>query len=88
MNSDGDDEADRAAGLLEGLGVAAVRARHAVGDVHQAEHAEQQRRPADDLPAGRAVALGVAQVAPGDEAQQQRHEPAEQADRAVRRRCG
>ena len=57
--------------------------RHAVGDVHQAEHAEQQRRPADDLPAGGAVALGVAQVAPGDEAQQQRDEPAEQADRAV-----
>ena len=37
---------------------------HAVGDVHDAEHAEQQRRPADDLAAGGAVALGVAQVAP------------------------
>jgi hypothetical protein len=79
----GHDEADGAAGLLEVLGVPAVRARHAVGDVHQAEHAEQQRRPADDLPACRTVAVGVAQGAPGHEAQQQRHEPAEQADRAV-----
>ena len=39
-------------------------------------------RPADHLSSGRAVALGVAQVAPGDEAEQQRHEPGEQADRA------
>ena len=84
----GDHEADGAAGLLEVLGVPAVRLRHAVGDVHQAEHAEQQRRPADDLPAGRAVAVRVAQVAPGDEAQQQRDEPAEQADRPVHHGAG
>ncbi len=78
-----DHEADGAAGLLEGLGVAALRHRQAVGDVDQAEHPEQQRRPADHLTTGGTVALGVAQVAPGHEAQQQRDEPAEQPDRAV-----
>ena len=39
-------------------------------------------QPMTCRPAG-PLLLGVAQVAPGDEAQQQRHEPAQQADRAV-----
>ena len=65
-----------------------LRGRRAVGDVHDAEHAEQQRAPADHLAAGGAVALGVAQVAPGDEAEQQRDEPREQADRAGDDRAG
>ncbi len=38
--------------------------------------------PADDLTARGAVALGVAQVAPADEDQHQRHQPADLADRA------
>ena len=63
-------------------GVAEPGLRAAVGDVHDAEHAERQRRPADDLTAGRAVVLGVAQVAPADVDQQQRDEPADLADRA------
>ena len=78
----GDDEADRAARLLEGCGVAELGGGRAVGDVHDPEHAEQQRGPADHLATGGAVGLGVAQVAPGDEAQQQRHQPGQQPDRA------
>ena len=78
----GDHEAERAAGLLEVGGVAEPGLGHAVGDVHEAEHAEHQRGPADDLAAGGAVAVGVAQVAPGDEDEQQRDEPGEQPDRA------
>jgi hypothetical protein len=84
----GDHEAERAAGLLELTGVAQLGLRRAVGDVDDAEHAEQQRPPADDLTARGAVGLGVAHVAPGDEAQQQRHEPRDQAHRAGDDRTG
>ena len=78
----GDHEADRPAGLLQGAGVAQPRGRRAVGDVHEAQDAEEEGGPADDLAAGRAVVVGVAQVAPGHEAQQERHEPGDEADRA------
>ena len=47
-----------------------------------AEDAEPERDPADDLTPGRAVGLGVAHVAPADPDQDQRHEPADLADRA------
>ena len=77
----GDHEPDGATGLLQRTGVAELGGGRAVGDVHDAEHAEHQRAPADHLAAGRAVAVGVAQVAPGDEDEQQGDEPREQADR-------
>ena len=64
----GDDEADCPARLLEGCGVAELGGGRAVGDVHDPEHAEQQRGPADHLAAGGAVGLGVTEVAPSDEA--------------------
>ena len=44
--------------------------------------AQAQRAPADELPAGRAVADRVAQVAPADDEQHQRHQPADLADAA------
>ena len=79
----GDHEAERAAGLLQG-----ARCRRASGRGEPLAMCTMPSTPNSsaaqpiDLPAGGAVALGVAQVAPGHEDQQQRHEPAEQADRA------
>jgi hypothetical protein len=58
-----------------------------VRDVHQAEDAEQHRRPADHLASGRAVAVRMPQRAPGSDEQQQRHRPADQADAAVHHRA-
>ena len=78
----GDDVPDRAAGAAEVGGVAVDRLRVAGSDVHGAEHSEGEGHPADDLPAGRTVALGVAEVAPADPDQHQRDEPADLADRA------
>ena len=63
-------------------GVAVDRLRVAGGDVDGAEHAEGEGDPADDLTAGRAVALGVAHGAPADPDQHQRDQPADLADRA------
>ena len=59
-------------------------ARVAVGDVHQrrARRTASATQPTTCRPAG-TVALRVAQVAPADEDQHQRHEPADLADRAV-----
>ena len=68
--------------VLQVGGVAGDRLRVAGGDVDDAEHAEPERDPADDLAPGRAVGLGVAQVAPADPDQDQRHQPADLADRA------
>ena len=65
-----DDVADGAAGLAQVAGVAETGLRVAVGDVDDAEHAEGEGDPADDLAAGRAVVLGVAHVAPADEHEQ------------------
>ena len=78
----GDDVADRAAALLERAGVAERGLRVAGGDVDDAEHAEGQREPADELTTRRAVALGVAHVAHADDGQHDRHQPADLADRA------
>ena len=75
-------------GVLEVAGVAELGLRAAVGDVDDAEDAEGEGDPADDLAAGRAVALGVAHVAPADEHEHERHQPADLADRARRRPCG
>ncbi len=77
------DVPDRAAGLLQAPGVRVSRPRDAVGDVHQAEHAEGDRRPADHLASGRAVAVRVTQGAEGDEQKHQRDGPAEHADAAA-----
>ena len=82
------DVADRAAGLLEVRGVAEHRLRVAVGDVHDAEQAQREGRPADHLAPGGAVALGVAQRAPPGADEEQRHEPADLADRAGGHRAG
>ena len=78
----GDDVADRAAALTQRAGVAGHGLRAVVGDVHDAEHAQRERQPADDLAAGRAVVHGVAQVAPGGDDQGERDEPADLADGA------
>ena len=78
----GDDVADGAAALAQRAGVAGDRLRVALGDVHDAEQPQAERAPADDLPAGRAVADRVAQVAPADDQQHQRHQPADLADGA------
>ena len=78
----GDDVADRAAALAQRAGVAGDRLRVALGDVHDAEQPQAERAPADELPAGRAVADRVAQVAPADHEQHQRHQPADLADAA------
>ena len=56
--------------------------RAAVGDVHEAEHAEAERRPADHLATGRPVADRVAHDPPADQHHHQRHQPADLADRA------
>ena len=82
------DVADGAAGLLEVGGVAEHRLRVAVGDVHDAEQPEREGGPPDDLAAGGTVALGVAQGAPAGVDEEQRHEPADLADRARRHRAG
>ncbi len=76
----GDDVADRPAALAQRAGVAGDRLRVALGDVDDAEQPEGERAPADDLPAGRAVVDRVAQVAPADDEQRQRHQPADLAD--------
>ena len=78
----GDDVADGAAALAQRAGIAGDRLRVALGDVHDAEQPQAERAPADDLPAGRAVADRVAQVAPADHQQHQRHQPADLADGA------
>ena len=78
----GDDVADRAAALLERAGVAEGRLRVAGRDVDDAEDAEGQRQPADELTSRRAVALGVAHVAHPDDGQHDRDQPADLADRA------
>ena len=78
----GHDEADGAAGGLERVGVAERGLRVAVGDVDDAEHAERERGPADDLAPGGTVVQRVAHVAPADEDQHQRQEPADLADRS------
>ena len=53
------------------------------GEVDQAEDAEDQGGPADDLASGRTGGLRVAHRGHADAEQDQRDEPAEQADRAV-----
>ena len=82
------DVADRAPGLLEVGGVTEDGLRVAVGDVHDAEQAEGEGDPADDLAPGRAVALGVAHRAPPGVHEEERHEPADLADRAGGDRAG
>ena len=77
-----DDVPDRAAALAQRAGVAGDGLRAVVGDVHDAEHAEGERDPADDLTTGRAVLDRVAQVAPGRDDQGERDEPADLADGA------
>ncbi len=77
-----DHEADRATTVAQRRGVTQDGLGAAVGDVHDAEHAEGQRRPADDLATGGTVADGVAHDAPAGEHDHQRHEPADLADRA------
>ena len=71
-------EADRSAGLADGRHV--VGSGHAVREVHESEHATADGRPADDLTPGRTVAVGVAQGAPGDDGEQDRHGPRQQPD--------
>jgi hypothetical protein len=84
----GDDEPEGTTCLLQLAGVAELGLRGAVRDVDDAEHAEEQRAPADDLATGGAVGLRVAHVAPGDVAEHQRHEPREQAHRSGDHRTG
>ena len=67
--------------VLEVAGVAELGLRAAVGDVDDAEDPEGEGDPADDLASGRPVALGVAHVAPADEHEHERHQPADLADR-------
>ena len=82
------DVADGAAGGLQVGGVAELGLRVAVGDVHDAEQAQGEGGPADDLATGGAVALGVAQRAPAGVDEEQRDEPADLADRAGGHRAG
>ncbi len=78
----GGDVTQRAARALQVGGVPQRGLGRAVGQVHETEDPEQQGGPADQLPAGRAVGLGVAHGAPAHRDQQQRREPADDADRA------
>ena len=71
---------DRSPGLADGglsLGRGTPCARWT-----RPEDAAADGGPADDLAPGRAVAVGVAQGAPGDDGQQDRHGPGQQADAA------
>ena len=72
--------------IASGVGVAGTR--DAVGEVHEAEDAAADRAPADDLAADRAVAVGVAQRAPGDDDEQDRDGPGQEADGSGGRRRG
>ena len=78
----GDDEADSSTALTQRSGVAADRLRAPVGDVDESEHAEAERRPADHLASSGSVADRVAHHAPADQDHEQRHQPADLADRA------
>ena len=78
-----DDVADRAAGAAQVAGVAEHGLRVALGDLDDAEDAEGERGPADDLAAGGAVVLGVAHGAPPDVEERERDEEADLADRAL-----
>ncbi len=87
----GEQEADRAAGFAHGVRIGVAGTRHAVREVHESEDATGDRAPADDLAAGRTVAVGMTQRAPGDHDEQQRDGPREDAhaaggDRADQRR--
>ena len=68
-----------AAGLAHRVGIAVAGSGHVVRDVHHAEDATAHRRPADDLTAGGAVAVGVTQRAPCDDDQDDRDGPGQQA---------
>ena len=78
----GDREADQPpAGLHCGSPGAGMRG--AGRDVDEAERAEQQRGPADHHPPGLRVPVGMPQVAPGEQAEQERQQPGGRAEGAV-----
>src|SRR6478735_5131045 len=83
-----DDVPDRAAGGPQVAGVAEVGLRVALGDLDDAEDAEGQGGPADDLTTGGTGALGVAHRAPAHEEQRERDHEADLADRALDDRAG
>ena len=71
--------AEVAAGQVNGAR-AVARARRALGDVDQAEHAEQQRGPADRGPDGLGVAVGVPQEPPGQQHREHGQDPGQRAE--------
>ena len=78
----GDREADQPPAGLHGGGPGAGM-RGAGRDVDEAERAEHQRGPADHHPPGLRVPVGMPQVAPGQQAEQERQQPGGRAEGAV-----
>ena len=76
----GGDVAEDAAGLPQLLG--RVGPGQPAGDVDQAEQAEHDRGPADELAPARSVAVGVAQRPPRHQGQQHRGDVGQRADDA------
>ena len=71
--------AEVAAGQVQGAR-AVGRVRRALGDVDQAEHAEQQRGPADRGPDGLGVAVGMPQEPPGQQHREHGQDPGQRAE--------
>ena len=78
----GDREAEQAARGLHG-GHAGRRTRAAQRDMHDAERPGQERRPADDHPAGVRVLVRMPQQPPGQQAEQDRKRPGAETEGAA-----